>query len=363
MGATYDGYLTGNTSVLVCNSTSSGMKIKHALEWNIPSVTAEWLWDCVRSGQVQPFGRYHIPTPKKVMRLSAPLRSNKEDLNGLLENRRNAGEPINSSSNRTSIGMAGEQSQLGANRTAGKPASGESSEEWYVAEPPVGAVAAGLEEDCSVHLDENDVASQDGQSKRGTPLQDISPEVNSSAKDQGPGTSQAPSIATEQKKEDIGDKIAELLRHQQGQLRDQPAADDHRRRPRCGLLGRTTSSVSSHASLSLGLSGASSGNTDEAGALPLKNLIADSGVTVDDLELLSQERSHMLTEVPLASQVVTYEDPEAQRQKEKVMRKLRGLEGTGGTTPKRKQEKAARSIGVARDSANVKRSTRQKTYR
>jgi DNA replication regulator DPB11 len=335
------------------------MKIKHALEWNIPLVSAEWLWDCVRTGQVQPFGRYYIPTPKKVMKPSAPLRNNKENLNELLENKRNAGEPIDASSSRASIGMASEQSRHGVHHAAGKPAGGESSRGLHVADPPVGAIPTGREEKHGVHLD---ATSQDGQ---GTPLQDISPEVNSSAKNEVSDTPEVLFVASgsgQQKGEDIGDKIAELLRHQQGQLRDQSVDSDYRRRPRCGQLGRAALNVSSHASLSFALSGASSGTTDEAGALSLKSINNDSVAAVDDLELLSQERSHTLAEVPLASQVVTYEDPEAQRQKERVMRKLRGLEGTG-TTPKRKQEKAARSIGVARDSAIVKRTTRQKTYR
>ncbi|KAH0547606.1 hypothetical protein FGG08_000331 [Glutinoglossum americanum] len=372
MGATYDGSLTKKTSVLVCNSVSPGMKIKHAFEWNVPAVSAEWLWDCVRTGEVQSFGKYRIPAPKMVVKPSAPPRSNKDNNKRLREGERDAKEQIRVSSRRGSIGSvskADKQARCDIRFTTGKSASSEPPGELDIAEPLVSTSTMESEENHSMHLGRDVATNYDGRSERGTPLQDISPEVNSSARKEISGAPEVPPIASgpdQQKGEDISDKIAELLRHQQGQLlRDQPPTSDHGRRPRCGLLGRAASNVS-HASLSLALSGTSSVNADEAGgASPsLKNLNANSRVVAGDLELLSQERSHTLAEIPLASQVVTYEDPEAQRQKERVMRKLRGLEGAPATPKgKEKERKAVRSIGVARDSAAVKRSTRQKTYR
>ena len=60
-GASYDEYLTKNISVLVCNDFSlSRDKIHHALEWGIPAVRADWLWDCIRSGQRESFDTYLI---------------------------------------------------------------------------------------------------------------------------------------------------------------------------------------------------------------------------------------------------------------------------------------------------------------
>jgi hypothetical protein len=59
--AKYDEFLTRKTSVLVCNSQSPNRdKIKHALEWNIPAVRAEWLWDSITLGDLKPYGKYLI---------------------------------------------------------------------------------------------------------------------------------------------------------------------------------------------------------------------------------------------------------------------------------------------------------------
>ncbi|KAI9766328.1 MAG: hypothetical protein M1840_006592 [Geoglossum simile] len=360
MGATYDGSLTKRTSVLICNSTSAGMKIKHAFMWDIPAVSAEWLWDCVKTGQVQPFERYYIPAPKRVANPSVPHRSEAPD--GRMEPRRNSGGQANAPSRRTGIASQAK----GQARCAGEPASSESREKTGIAERPTGMSTMSSEENSGVHCDGSDNASHSGMPKRGTPLQDLGQEVNSTS--QGTlSTPEAPLAATgsdPQKGEDIGEKIAELLRRQQGQLlRDQPPTGGRGRRPRCGLLGRTASTVSSHASITLTLSGASTNGAEGVGGTPSLKILGGSGnnnnnaATDDDLELLSQERSHAIAEVPLASQVVTYEDPEAQKQKERVMRKLSGLEIP---TPKAKK---TRSIGVARDSAAVKRSTRQRPHR
>ncbi|KAI9775550.1 MAG: hypothetical protein M1839_001028 [Geoglossum umbratile] len=361
MGATYDGSLTKKTSVLVCNSASTGIKVNHAIMWDIPAVSAEWLWDCVRTGQLQSFKRYRISAPKKVAKPLVPQSSETPD--GYIGHGRDSKGRANVASRRTSTRMDSEVK--GQARCGDKLADSESCEEVGIAGHLTGMSTIRSEESGSAHRDKNDASSHDGKPKRGTPLQDLGQEINSTNQDALSTPEVSLAGLGSEKGEDIGEKIAELLRHQQGQLlRDQPPMGDRGRRPRRGLLGRTASAVSSHASLTLALSGVSS--TDEAGATPsLKILGGDNSNNTNtaadnDLELLSQERSHTITEVPLASQVVTYEDPEAQKQKERVMRKLRGLEGKGAPTPKAKK---TRSIGVARDSAAVKRSTRQRTYR
>ncbi|CAL8574144.1 protein kinase activating protein dpb11 [Xanthoria parietina] len=59
MGATYDEDLTPKASVLVCRQViPDNEKLRHAHHWNIPTVTAEWLWDSVRSGELRPFDPY-----------------------------------------------------------------------------------------------------------------------------------------------------------------------------------------------------------------------------------------------------------------------------------------------------------------
>lgn len=59
MGATYDEEFTSKASVLVCHQVIPGHeKLRHAQHWNIPTVTATWLWDCIRSGEFKPFRPY-----------------------------------------------------------------------------------------------------------------------------------------------------------------------------------------------------------------------------------------------------------------------------------------------------------------
>ncbi|OCL05394.1 BRCT domain-containing protein, partial [Glonium stellatum] len=66
MGATYDEYLTPTTSVLVCNSkTPNKEKLNYAVERNIPAVSAEWLWESLRTGEKQPFQDYLLIKPRE----------------------------------------------------------------------------------------------------------------------------------------------------------------------------------------------------------------------------------------------------------------------------------------------------------
>ena len=61
MGATYDEEFSPKASVLVCNKVINGNeKLRHAQHWNVPTVTADWLWDCVRSGDLKDFQAYQV---------------------------------------------------------------------------------------------------------------------------------------------------------------------------------------------------------------------------------------------------------------------------------------------------------------
>jgi DNA replication regulator DPB11 len=62
-GATYDEQLSAKTSVIVCNSkTPNAQKLKFATDRRIPAVHATWLWDCLRTSQLQPYGKYQLNT-------------------------------------------------------------------------------------------------------------------------------------------------------------------------------------------------------------------------------------------------------------------------------------------------------------
>ncbi|KAH3979239.1 hypothetical protein HBH52_101450 [Parastagonospora nodorum] len=63
MGATYDEQLSAKTSVIVCNTLEpNAQKLKFATDRRIPAVHATWLWDCLRYGQLQQFGKYQLNT-------------------------------------------------------------------------------------------------------------------------------------------------------------------------------------------------------------------------------------------------------------------------------------------------------------
>lgn len=62
MGASYDEYLTPKASVLICNDpqTASHEKLRHTSEWDVPAVSADWLWISIQAGQKKPFEPYIV---------------------------------------------------------------------------------------------------------------------------------------------------------------------------------------------------------------------------------------------------------------------------------------------------------------
>lgn len=61
MGATYDEDFSPKASVLVCNKVVPGHeKLRHAQHWSIRAVTADWLWDCIRLGELKDFQSYLV---------------------------------------------------------------------------------------------------------------------------------------------------------------------------------------------------------------------------------------------------------------------------------------------------------------
>lgn len=61
-GATYNEYMTSNATVLVCHDPHSvnQEKLRHASEWGVPAVSADWLWESIRAGQKEPFDPYLV---------------------------------------------------------------------------------------------------------------------------------------------------------------------------------------------------------------------------------------------------------------------------------------------------------------
>ncbi|OKL58061.1 hypothetical protein UA08_06598 [Talaromyces atroroseus] len=64
-GAKYEEYFTPNVSVLICNDPKSvnPEKLRHALQWGVPVVSADWLWISVQSSQKKAFEPYIVHKP------------------------------------------------------------------------------------------------------------------------------------------------------------------------------------------------------------------------------------------------------------------------------------------------------------
>jgi DNA replication regulator DPB11 len=61
VGGTYDEVLSPKVSVLVCrNDKPNPDKGKYASDKHIPVAHANWLWDCITSGETQPFDAYTL---------------------------------------------------------------------------------------------------------------------------------------------------------------------------------------------------------------------------------------------------------------------------------------------------------------
>ncbi|KAL6237256.1 hypothetical protein BDW75DRAFT_89551 [Aspergillus navahoensis] len=65
VGATYNEYLKSTASVLICNTSTSlnQEKLRHAHEWGVPAVTADWLWTSIRQEEKQPLEPYLVRNP------------------------------------------------------------------------------------------------------------------------------------------------------------------------------------------------------------------------------------------------------------------------------------------------------------
>ncbi|KAL8946348.1 MAG: hypothetical protein Q9222_007244, partial [Ikaeria aurantiellina] len=75
MGATYDEEFSSKASVLICYKIVPGQeKLHHAQLWNVPAITAEWLWDCIRSGELKSFDAYLVQ-PRPVQRQARTSKS------------------------------------------------------------------------------------------------------------------------------------------------------------------------------------------------------------------------------------------------------------------------------------------------
>ncbi|KAI4144329.1 MAG: hypothetical protein L6R39_004226, partial [Caloplaca ligustica] len=94
MGATYEEDFSPKASVLVCNKVVLGHeKLRHAQHWHVPAVTADWLWDCIRCGEMKSFEPY-LAQPYSAERPPGEKESQKQPLGRTGSNAKFGQRPI-----------------------------------------------------------------------------------------------------------------------------------------------------------------------------------------------------------------------------------------------------------------------------
>ncbi|KAI9718379.1 MAG: hypothetical protein M1812_004100 [Candelaria pacifica] len=351
MGANYDEYLTSKASVLVCNSTlPSKEKLRHALEWNVPAVSADWLWECIRRGEKVEFGDYlmaaHVPTPKPSSMPSKATRVASKD---------------NNKAKRSKSDIPGSDFREGKNNQLSWNASGQPKAVLKVLSE-VPSIKTNIQPDDvrsaqanpPVLLDESpgpgkDLHESESETLRHephhSPLESIPPESDSPLKPISTSTSpekkapphKSPSPILEaelnSRSDSLKSNIADLLAHKQASALNRPGSKlDGKPRRRRALLGRAPSDLSNR-----------SHSFSRASSIDPLSATAEGNNTNN---LLDGSQSL------IASQRVTYEDPEVLRQRERMVRKMSESAGeaSGGKRGRRKEEET-RSIGVVKDIA------------
>ncbi|RKF79060.1 S-M checkpoint control protein rad4 [Golovinomyces cichoracearum] len=109
IGATYSDFMTPKASLLITKSTDAVRKDKmsYALEWKIPVVTENWLWDSIEAGKSLPIHEYKfkpviasvpLPTIKKNFTPPADLKQNNSSNNIVDHPRKASGHETSNSS-------------------------------------------------------------------------------------------------------------------------------------------------------------------------------------------------------------------------------------------------------------------------
>ncbi|MCJ1388157.1 hypothetical protein MMC18_001002 [Xylographa bjoerkii] len=381
MGASYDEYLTKDISVLICNDSSlSRDKIRHALEWGIPAVKADWLWDCLRCGRRKPFDAYLIQPntqlEKRIKETKEPAKSTSRPVRGQrLDVRANAE-------------MKDQHKDISVDPKHNLQMRQPEIEQEHIHFPPgIAQVDSGGSEIKEMNrsrdssqlfnainfetlkpldesLDHDSLAAIlfQGSDPRSVPLQEIS--TNSPPKpyhNSGTVIKPTPSLEHEAQNDSLTTAISSLLAHHQRDAtrpRAKVAEATRLGRRKRQLFGRAPSNLSACSNGSASLSRASSVdtmNTDGLGT-PL-DATHPAAVRADSNDVITasllanlDEVEHEKAEEKLPSTQLGYEDPEAGAWRERLMNRMAsGNPGASGriTTPK------AKSIGTVKDTVET----------
>ncbi|KAI9788652.1 MAG: hypothetical protein M1835_002157 [Candelina submexicana] len=345
MGAIYDEYLTSKASVLLCNSRlPSKEKLRHALEWKIPAVSADWLWDCIKRGKRVDFGNYLVTAPvlapkpstmppraTKVPSKDNKARRSKSDIPGS-DFREGKHMQLSRNASRQSKEVLPEKLSTVTHPNHDDACSAQAKQPVPQNDPP--RFREALEEPTSEELRPEAHLS---------PLQSIPPEVNSPLKPTSSSSSpnkqapprKSPTPASEAEQYNRSDSlrcnIADLLANKQATVFNRPSANsDSKPRRRRALLGRAPSDLSNR-----------SNSFSRASSIDPLSANTEGNNTNN---LLDGSQSF------IASQRVTYEDPEVLKQRERLVRKMTESAGeVSGVKRGKCRDQGTRSIGVVKD--------------
>lgn len=333
LGGTYSEDMTPQSSVLVTKSIVSLRKdkLEHAQEWNIPIVTADWLWDSIKSGTRVPFAKYRCRATKQPA--SAPI-SRKESIP------RHVSNPEQTSNENT--GSKSRSSTL-PSRSASKPPRITPLDESAFAPLKTESFPIKDEQDSiplPIHLEPESSELTPPPPSKPSPLSEIP--LNSHSTNPTPTTnSHSPSIPgiSEEKSIDISSLLAKTKRPSCSSIsisNGLGTSTDPTKRPRKAIIGRALSNVST---ASLASSVDSTATTGPAVIYPAPE-------TQDEINAfmnLQGDRGKAVQELPPATQL-GYMDKEGEEYRVMVQGIMEGKEKEAIEKEMRETEKVKRGL-------------------
>lgn len=364
-GAVYDEYLTDNVSVLLCNDSSlSRDKIRHALDWDLPAVKADWLWDCLKLGQLKAFGHYLINPDNQVhkVRETSKETTMTTETGPRTDIRSDFGEhhghtKLSPKHSRNNMGEAEPLTRRGALKardsscgSADDAINMHSSQGSYV-KLPLDHVKA--------------LAAPHGTTTTPVPLRELSP--NSPPKPPPPlakSQESASSLSAQADKDSLSTAISSLLAHHKRNPKKAPppvpAEPSGLSRRKRKLFGRAPSNLSTCSNGSVSISRASSVDTMNTDGLGTPLEVVHSATMKADVKdpltaslLASYDEHDNANDTDGENLPMTqlgYEDPEAGAWRERLMNKMNG----GGKDTKAKNSTPkVKGIGTVQDAVGV----------
>ncbi|TVY83647.1 S-M checkpoint control protein rad4 [Lachnellula suecica] len=344
LGAKYSEAMTPQSSVLVTKTSVAVRKDKfeHAQQWNIPIVTAEWLWDAIEAGTRLSFKKYRCRSQKRSDSLpNTGEKSQPKDVQP-------ADRPANVAEKRLSRAKSLPSKHPKAPTQSGLDNSAFAPDDDAAA----GEIAVKQEND-SYTSEPLRVASPTQEfTNKSEPLSERDPNSPTKTVSTAPARSNHPHP---QPQEDISNAISDLLAKTKTAVQP-PLTDatEGRKRSTHRILGRVTSNISTtstaHSRATSVDSTATHGNAVE---YPPYNNSAN-----EQMEMLinGDKNIHKSGDSQPPATQLQYEDPEAEAVTERVMARMLG---ENAPPPKRSgfKEKAV-TIGNFEPKARVTRQGR-----